>query len=469
MLRAINDVKWLNLGALGMQKKAWQSIEKFHMCPFGTKIVVGVSGGADSVALLHILKGFAHVQNWSLTAIHVHHGLRGTEADRDRDFVENICQKWGVPCKVYCFDVAKEAQKRGLGTEETGRLLRYEVFEKERDGGVIAVAHNKNDQAETILMRLCRGAGVSGLTGIRPVRDAIIRPLLFCTRKEIERYCEENELSYCQDSTNMENTYTRNRVRNQILPLLEEIYPKSAEHIAQTAEIFMQEEEYLQEQAQALFLKALERANQNEIALNAASLQNMHSVMQKRVFAMAFSELGAKKDVGSIHFELLEGLLKQENGKSLNLPNKITVQKNYDTLNIKKEREEASTFCYSLPLEREIFVAEAKIFVQTWVCTEKRTEKREDSCTKVFDYDKIGCALSCRTRQEGDRLAIGNGHKKLKGFFIDEKIPRQERDRLPLIAAGSEILWVVGKRSSAAYQPDEATKLFLTVQIRRFI
>ncbi|MDD3395015.1 MAG: tRNA lysidine(34) synthetase TilS [Anaerotignum sp.] len=452
-----------------MQNKAWQTIEKFHMCPYGADIVVGVSGGADSVALLHILKGFAHAQNWSLKAIHVHHGLRGTEADRDRDFVEDICQKWGIPCRVYYFDVAKEAQKRGLGTEETGRLLRYEVFEKERNGGVIAVAHNKNDQAETLLMRLCRGAGVSGLTGIRPVREVIIRPLLFCTRNEIERYCEENKLSYCQDSTNMENTYTRNRFRNQILPLLEEIYPKATEHIAQTAEIFAQEEEYLQKQAQALFLKALQRADQNEIALDAACLQNMHRVMQKRVFAMAFSELGVKKDVGSIHFELLEGLLEQESGKSFNLPNKITVQKNYGTLNIKKDRSESRNFCYTLPLEQEIVVAEAKLFVRTWVCTEKRTEKSEDSCTKVFDYDKIGCALSCRTRQEGDRLAIGNGHKKLKDFMIDEKIPRQERDGLPLIAAGSKILWVVGKRSSAEYQPDEATKLFLTVQIRRFI
>jgi len=395
--------------------------------------------------------------------------LRGQEAYRDRDFVVEICRKWEIPCKVYCFDVAKEAQRRSLGTEETGRLLRYEVFERERKGGLIAVAHNKNDQGETLLMRLCRGAGVSGLTGIRPVRDFIVRPLLFCSRKEIEDYCEENGLNYCQDSTNMENTYTRNRVRNQVLPLLEEIYPKAAEHIAQTAEIMAEEEDFLQEQASAFYLKVLKKSKRNEIALDAECLKDMHQAMRKRVFAMAFQELEGKKDIGSVHYELLVGLLGQESGKSLNLPNNIFAQKSYDVLKMKKDHEDGKGFSYLIPLEKEIFVPEAKLFVRTFLCTEKRTEKSEDSCTKVFDYDKIGCALFCRTRQNGDRLAIENGRKKLKDFLIDEKIPREERDSLPLIATEGEILWVVNKRVSAAYQPDENTKRFLTVQIRRFI
>jgi tRNA(Ile)-lysidine synthase len=334
---------------------------------------------------------------------------------------------------------------------------------------VIAVAHNKNDQAETILMRLCRGAGISGLTGIRPVRDFIVRPLLFCTREEIEGYCQENELRYCQDSTNMENIYTRNRVRNQILPLLTELYPKATAHIAQAAEIFAEEEEYLQEQAREQFSKAVEKGEKDEIRLNVNALTNMHRVMRKRVFGMAFQRLGAKKDVGVVHFELMEGLLMQQSGKSLHLPNKMIVQKNYDVLTMKKAGQESQDFCYSLPLEQKIFVVEAGFYVHTWVCTEKRTEKSEDSCTKVFDYDKIGCEIFCRTRQKGDRLAVGNGRKKLKDFLIDEKIPREERDRLPLIAFEDQILWVVGKRISTAYQVDGETKRFLTVQIRRFV
>ncbi|AMJ42298.1 tRNA lysidine(34) synthetase TilS [Anaerotignum propionicum] len=452
-----------------MQSKVWQTIEKYHMCPQGAHIVVGVSGGADSMALLHLLNGFAGEQGWSITAVHVHHGLRGEEADRDRNFVQEICQEWKIPCKVYYFDVSKEAKARRLGTEEAGRLLRYEAFEQERQGGMIAVAHNKNDQGETVLMRLCRGAGVSGLTGIRPVREFIIRPLLFCTRKEIEEYCQDKGLSYCEDSTNRENNYTRNRIRNQVLPLLEEIYPKATEHIAQTAEIMTEEEEFLQEQARVLFIKALKKSDENEIVLDAECLKSMHRAMGKRVLAMAFDALEGKKDIGSVHYELLVGLLGQESGKSLYLPNHIIAELSYGALILKKVREMSSHFSYPLPLNQEIYVPEAKLFVGTYLCTKKRTQKSQDSCTKVFDYDKIGCALFCRTRQNGDRLAIKNGRKKLKDFLIDEKIPREERDRLPLIATEDDVLWVVNQRVSAAYLPDENTKKFLTVQIRRFI
>ncbi len=452
-----------------MQSKVWQTIEKYHMCPQGAHIVVGVSGGADSVALLHLLNKFACEQRWSITVVHVHHGLRGEEADGDRSFVQKICHDCGIPCKVYYFDVAKEAKVRGLGTEETGRLLRYEAFEQERQGGFIAVAHNKNDQGETILMRLCRGAGVSGLTGIRPVRDFIMRPLLFCSRMEIERYCKEEGLSYCEDSTNRENIYTRNRIRNQVLPLLEEIYPKATEHIAQTAEIMAEEEEFLQEQARALFIKTLKENNENEIVLDAECLKSMHRVMAKRVLAMACEEIGGKKDIGSVHYEMLMDLLGQESGKSLHLPNHILAELSYGSFILKEEHEMSKPFSYLLPLNEEIFVPEAKLFVGIYLCTEKRTQKSQDSCTKVFDYDKIGCALFCRTRQNGDRLAIKNGRKKLKDFLIDEKIPRGERDSLPLIATENDILWVVNQRVSAAYQPDENTKKFLTVQIRRFI
>lgn len=452
-----------------MQSKVWQTIEKYHMCPQGAHIVVGVSGGADSMALLHLLNGFAGEQGWSITAVHVHHGLRGEEADRDRNFVQEICREWKIPCKVYYFDVSKEAKARGLGTEEAGRLLRYEAFEQERQGGMIAVAHNKNDQGETVLMRLCRGAGVSGLTGIRPVREFIIRPLLFCTRKEIEEYCQDKGLSYCEDSTNRENNYTRNRIRNQVLPLLEEIYPKATEHIAQTAEIMTEEEEFLQEQARVLFIKALKKSDENEIVLDAECLRSMHPAMGKRVLAMAFDALEGKKDIGSVHYELLVGLLGQESGKSLYLPNHIIAELSYGALILKKVREMSSHFSYPLPLNQEIYVPEAKLFVGTYLCTKKRTQKSQDSCTKVFDYDKIGCALFCRTRQNGDRLAIKNGRKKLKDFLIDEKIPREERDRLPLIATEDDVLWVVNQRVSAAYLPDENTKKFLTVQIRRFI
>ena len=452
-----------------MQRKVWQTIKKFHMLPKGAHIAIGVSGGADSIALLHVLKSFSKEENWRLTAVHVHHGLRGAEADRDRDFVEKICAAWEIPCKVYSFDVAWEAKQRGMGTEEAGRLLRYEVFEKERQDGYIAVAHNKNDQAETVIMRLCRGAGIGGLSGIRPVRGHIVRPLLYCTRMEIEAYCKERELSFCQDSTNGENCYTRNRVRNQVIPLLEELYPKATEHMAETAERMAAEEAFLSALAKELYCKTVKKTEEDQVVFHIDRLYSAHEVMRRRVFAMAFEHLGGKKDVGSVHLQLLEELLLQESGKSISLPNNLFAQRNYGELVLGKRREKSIDFSYVLPLNEEVTIAEGGFSVRTWVCTEKSARNHEDSCTKVFDYDKIGCAIFCRTRQKGDCLAVGNGRKKLKNYMIDEKIPREERDKLPLIAAGQEVLWVVGKRTAAEYQPKEDTKHFLIVQIRRFV
>ena len=162
-----------------MRKKVQTMLKENHMFPKGAEIVVGISGGADSVALLHILNGWREREGWMLTAVHVHHGLRGAAADGDQAFVERLCADWGVPCKVYHYDVAAEAKKRGMGEEETGRLLRYAAFrETAGERGYIAVAHHRNDQAETLLMRLCRGTGLHGLTGMRPVRGNICRPLL---------------------------------------------------------------------------------------------------------------------------------------------------------------------------------------------------------------------------------------------------------------------------------------------------
>ncbi|MFV0313746.1 MAG: tRNA lysidine(34) synthetase TilS [Anaerotignum sp.] len=452
-----------------MQNKVWQTIDEFNMCPEGIHIVVGISGGADSVVLLHVLKGFAKKRRLKLTAVHVHHGLRGKEADADKEFVEALCRLWEIPCKIYEFCVEQEAKKRGIGTEEAGRLLRYEVFEKERKGGLIAVAHNQNDQAETVLMRLCRGAGVAGLAGIRPIRECIIRPLLFCTRKEIEAYCEENNLSFRQDSTNFQDIYTRNRIRNQVLPLLEESYSRATEHIAQTAKILADEEAYLQEGAQRAFQEALKELKEERVCLDVTALLGMHKVIRRRIFDLSFSHLKCKRDIGSIHFDLLESLLYHESGKRFHLPNQIIAEKSYDTLVIKKENSQDGGFSYLLKEDEEILIAEADIFVRIWVDVEKKIENDADCCTKQFDYDKIDCDIFCRTRQKGDRLAIRNGRKKLKDFMIDEKILREERDALPLIAADSEILWVLGKRVSSAYLPNETTKRFLTVQIRRFV
>ena len=267
------------------------------MCPFGTRIIIGVSGGADSVALLHVLNRWKEEFQWQLEVVHIHHGLRGIEADKDMKFVETLCQTWGIICHTISFDVRKESSKRGLGWEETGRVLRYESFATIAKGDLIAVAHNEDDQGETILMRLCRGTSLVGLGGIRPVRGNIVRPLLYCSREEIETYCQRENLLYCTDATNLETIYTRNKIRLQVMPLLETLYPKAKQQIAKTAQIVLEENGYIEEQVELAFSHVLLEIVEGKISLEIQKLKTYHVVIQRRIFLKAVSHIGFVKNI----------------------------------------------------------------------------------------------------------------------------------------------------------------------------
>lgn len=447
-----------------MQKKVQDAIEKFHMFPQGAKIIVGLSGGADSVALLYLLCCLRQEHDWELTAVHIHHGLRGADADKDQQFAEAFCQKLGIPCVVRKYDVKAEAKKRRLGEEETGRLLRYEAFrEIAGESGHIAVAHHQKDQAETVLMRLCRGTGLKGLTGMSPVRGNVCRPLLFCSREEIEQYCVENGLNWREDATNQEAKYTRNKLRLQVLPILEKINPKAVAHMGETAQLLALEEDFLEQQASACY-EAVKRDGA-EVMLDRQKLLKLHPAMQKRVLRKAMSEF-LPIDVSQIQIEALEDLLKKETGKSRDFLEGIHAENRYDALVLswKKEKQEQCAFVYALPLGERVFVPEKGIFVRT-----RLSEKAEHTSeyTKCFDFDKISGEISCRTRKTGDFISMKNGRKKVKDLFIDEKIPREKRSTLPLIVVGDVVLWAVGLRVSQAHQPDETTKTYLYISIEK--
>ena len=444
-----------------MRKKMQKAIEKYHMFPQNGKIIVGLSGGMDSVALLHGLCSRKEEFRWEVTAVHVHHGLRGADADEDAAFAADFCRKLGVPCVIRKFDVKAEAAARKLGEEETGRLLRYEVFQElAAEDGFIAVAHHRQDQAETMLMRLCRGTGLKGLGGMSPVRGNICRPLLFCSRQEIEKYCKENGLTWREDVSNQEEKYTRNKLRLQVLPVLEEINPKTVERMSETAELLALEEDFLEQQAVACY-EAVKRKGA-EVALDRKKLLELHPAMRKRVLRKAMGEF-LSADVSQVQIEALEELLQKETGKSRDFLEGIRGENRYDALVLSVKQEKAEGYCYVLPLGTRIFIPETGIFVTAWVADmyEKTTED-----TKVFDAEKIGGTLFCRSRKNGDVIALKNGRKKIKDLFIDEKIPRNERETLPLIAA-EEVLWTVGLRVSEKYQTDENTEKYLYVKTEK--
>ncbi len=450
-----------------MREKVQKTIAQFHMFPRGAKLIVGLSGGADSVALLHLLHSWQEEENWQITAVHIHHGLRGKEADEDARFAESFCASLGIPCIVKRYDVAKEAKLRRLGEEETGRILRYAGFREAAGGeGRIAVAHHRKDQAETVLMRLCRGTGLTGLAGMAPVRGNICRPLLFCDREEIKRYCRENHILWREDATNQQEKYTRNKLRLRVLPLLEEINPKAVVHIAETASLLAEEEEFLEQQTEASFAQVKLSSAAKEIHLSREKLQALHPAIKRRVLRKAMANF-LKTDVSQVQIQALEDLLQKETGKSRDFPEGIRAENCYEALVLSRKREQKTTgFCYELPMDEEVLIPEVGIAV----CAsfhEKKVEISGETCTNVFDYDKIKHTLFCRTRKAGDVIPLQNGRKKIKDLFIDEKIPRDRRASYPLIAMGEEVLWVPGLRVSAAAGEDEQTVLRIWIRIRR--
>ncbi|MGN0135684.1 tRNA lysidine(34) synthetase TilS [Anaerotignum sp.] len=450
-----------------MREKVRKTIAKFHMFPPGAKLIVGLSGGADSVALLHLLHSWQEEENWQITAVHIHHGLRGKEADEDARFAEDFCASLGIPCMVKRYDVAQEAKKCGLGEEEMGRILRYAAFREAAGGeGPIAVAHHRKDQAETVLMRLCRGTGLTGLTGMSPVRGDICRPLLFCGREEIEQYCRENHLPWREDATNHQEKYTRNKLRLRVLPLLEEINPKAVEHIAETASLLAAEEDFLEQQAEAFFARVRLPSGPGEVRLSREKLKALHPAMKRRVLRKAMANF-LQTDISQAQIAAMADLLEKETGKSCDFPEGIYAENQYEALVLSRKKEKHTEgYCYELPVDEEVLIPEGGIAVGVYF-DEKKAEISAETCTNVFDYDKIKNTLFCRTRKAGDRIPLQNGRKKIKDLFIDEKIPRDRRAAYPLIVMGEEVLWVPGLRASAAAGVDEQTVRKIWIRIRR--
>ena len=241
-----------------MITKVLRTIEDYQMLSPASQVVVGVSGGADSMALLHLLWGHRRLcPALKVTAAHVNHCLRGEESDRDEAHVREYCQKEKIPLDVLKIDVRAEAQSRKLGLEACGRAVRYEFFQRlAGNGGLIATAHNLSDHVETVLLHLARGAGLRGLCGIPPVRGNIIRPLIGCTRQEIEAYCRDNEIPYVTDSTNLKTEYSRNKIRLQVLPVLKEINPSLEEAVGRMAQGLREDDDYLWAAARGLLSQA---------------------------------------------------------------------------------------------------------------------------------------------------------------------------------------------------------------------
>lgn len=436
-------------------------------------IIAGVSGGADSVCLFLVLEEYCKKKNAQLVVVHMNHGLR-KEAVKDAEYVQRLCEEFGVPFHLYEKDIARMAKERGIGAEEAGRYARYKAFFetlKQYGGkGKIAVAHHKNDRAETVLFHLFRGSNLTGLTGISPVRDNVIRPLLCVEREEIEDYLKEKGRSFCIDSSNAENTYTRNKIRNVILPYAEnEICENASAHIAEAAEELGKIRNYIDEQTDLAENRVL-ALQENEVCIRVEEIIKYHEVIRKQLILRALEYMvPGRKDIGAVHVNDILSLFGKQSGKQIHLPYELIAENQYGQVVIRKRKnlDHTDKDSIAFPIPGRVRIGPDKVMEIQVFLVDKGREIPRKTYTKWFDYDKIKCYPMIRHRRTGDYLIISeNGnHKSIKEYFIEEKIPREERDKMLLLAEGNHVLWVIGKRISEYYKVTEKTKTILQVNI----
>lgn len=424
-------------------KKVEHTIVQRQLLQKGDQVLLAVSGGADSVCLLHLLLRMAQKKNFKLHVAHLNHGLR-LQAQEDASFVRCLCDAWGVPCTVQEADVAAYAKMHSISEELAGRQLRYAFFchLKERLGfNKIATAHHKNDNAETILMHFLRGSGLDGLSGISYKRGALIRPLLDISRAEIEQYCLEHQLNYVTDHTNFEAIYTRNKIRLELLPELEAEYnPNFVETVVRNGRAFTQDAVFLKQCADQAYLQIV-----SEGKVQVERLLAQPEAIQRRILLRMMKEAQAT-EVSAVFVEKILELLGGK-GKYLDLPGKIRAYVEYGTLYLQKGEEKITEYCYEIPLGRQVYIKEAGIDVFA--------EQAEGKMQDGWDYFAAGpeACLQIRNRRPGDFFApMGmTGTKKLKKYFIDCKIPQKRRGLLPLLTINGEISWIIGYRKDRRY------------------
>lgn len=314
-------------------RRTMEYVEKTGLLQNTARLLTAVSGGADSVFLFYVMRECCRRRKIPMEVIHVHHGIRGPEADRDAEFVESLCREYDVPFRLFHRDIPKEASEKHMTVEEAGRAARYQIFEAEAarvPGTKVALAHQKNDQAETLLFNLARGTGLKGLCSLRPVRGIYIRPLLAVSREEEADYLEANHFSWCEDSTNADDDAARNRIRHYVLPYLtKEINAQTVSHLADTARIAAEASDFIGEETQKRYNRYVSVTNDPDGLLISASLtENEPHLMQEEVIRMCIGRvLNTLKDVSSLHVGLILDLFGRENGKFLDLPKGLTAEK----------------------------------------------------------------------------------------------------------------------------------------------
>ncbi|GJL78128.1 MAG: tRNA(Ile)-lysidine synthase [Nitrospinaceae bacterium] len=456
-----------------------------RMVSSGDKIVVAVSGGPDSVALLHLLNETRREFDVSLTVAHLDHMARGKESEEDARFVEELGEKLGLETFIERVDIRTEKEKLKTSFQESARILRYRFLlsiMKRCNANRLALGHNADDQVETVLLNLLRGSGLKGLAGMPEKRGEIIRPLIDCTRTEIEAYLDARSIESRTDSTNASHKYVRNRIRRELLPVLKTFNENITANLLETAKIIRDDDGCLQGQVRQLYPQIAMPINANQgVVLDREKFNEQAPALQKRLVRQAIATVqGNLRRISTKHIQqVLELFCDSSADKKIDLPGPLLVVSRLNGVEFQKsasyERSRAVAVVENdlpateLQIPGATEIHKAGIRLQARILTPESRVKDFDKGPRraFFDYDKTGTGIKARFFKPGDRfIPLGmKGRKKLKSFFIDEKIPKKSRESIPILTtAEDDIIWVYGGRISDEFRVTEETRAVLCIE-----
>ncbi len=427
-----------------MINKVIKTIKRYNMLKNTDSVTVALSGGADSVALLHCMLSLKDMFGISVFAVHLNHNLRGDESDRDEQFVRELCQKWQVPLTVQSTDVGKISKDTGESIELAARHVRYDFFKKNCHG-VIATAHTASDSAETLIFNITRGTALSGLCGIPSVRDIYIRPLINCTRSEIEQYCKNNNLQFVNDSTNFTDDYTRNKIRHKVVSTLKQINPSFENTVTRMCGNLKEDDDFI-----SLVAMQEYEGNISNGLLKTDKFGLLHPAVAKRVLKIYFKDR-FKEELDSVNLDLLYKTAKGEIAATV-LPGKIKAQVKNGFLHLDNGTDKVE-YHYKTEIIKE------------------NIEKINNLLLKnTLDCGKIVGALTVRTRESSDKIRLANRGvtKSLKKLFMEMKIPESERSTIPVVCDANGIVWVYGIGVAERVRVDNNTKEVFIINAKKY-
>ncbi len=456
-----------------LPERVEKTIEKYGMLSEGQRVGVGVSGGVDSVVLLHILVKLKERWNLKLIVCHLNHNLRGEESLRDARFVEELAEELGL--EFVCRSLPQDAKPEGVSIQDWARKKRLSFFEdvvREHSLDRIALGHNMNDNAETVLMRLLRGASIEGLKGIEPVRAPFIRPLIEVKREEIEEYARAHSIRYVEDSTNRSKRYLRNRIRLELIPYLEKHYnPSIVETLSRLSSLLRRDARYLEAQTTEVF-KELAVVEKDRVCFRREELVKLDDAIVTRLFMKATERLHKRRDLmeSAQAEQFLRALRGRRPNVCISLGEGLYLKRAYEEVVVTTEGAPEPVMPEETPLKVPgLTTLEGTGYLLKAEVTGRPEVFEKDRCVAYFDYEHLPAPLLVRTFRPGDRMRpLGmSGSRKIKDIFIDEKIPLEERRRIPIVVADGRVIWVAGIRQSEDFRVEENTKRVLRIELLR--